>query len=110
MLAQPYPEKIDSLIPLTNRDAVDLNCQPVFSGAALYANANICASLSPAGLAFKLGKQRCKELIQSQVAIPLCYFEGAPTKSNYALFPDPDELSDSSIGAYFNECIDYTLN
>ncbi len=109
-MAHPYLEQLQSLIRIVNRDDVDLNCKHFFSGAALYANANFCASLSPAGLAFKLGKQRCKELIQRQVAIPLCYFEGAPTKSNYALFPDPDELSDSSIGAYFNECIDYTLN
>ncbi len=109
-MAHPYLEQLQALICTVNRNDVDLTCKHFFSGAALYANGNICASLSPAGLAFKLGSQRSKALIDSQVAIPLCYFEGAPTKSNYALFPDPDELSDSSVDTYINECIEYTLS
>jgi len=108
-MAHPYLEQLQSLVRTELRGDAELTCKHFFSGAALYANGKICASLSPAGLAFKLGKKRSEELIASQVAVPLCYFEGAPTKSNYVLFSDPDELTSSSICAYFSESIQYSL-
>ena len=109
-MAHPYREQLQDLVQIVDRSDVDLVCKHFFSGAALYANGKICASLSPAGLAFKLSQQRCADLIKSRVAEPLCYFEGAPTKTNYALFPDPDELSGKSIAAYFDECIALQLH
>ena len=109
-MAHPYLEQLQNLVRGEFRGDVELVCKHFFSGAALYANGSICASLSPAGLAFKLGNKRTDELITGQVAVPLCYFKGAPTKSNYVLFPDPDELTNSSIRAYFNESIQYSLN
>lgn len=108
-MAHPYLEQMQSLVRTGLRGDAELTCKHFFSGAALYANGKICPSLSPAGLAFKLGKKRSEELITSQVAVPLCYFEGAPTKSNYVLFSDPDELTSSSICAYFSESIQYSL-
>ena len=108
-MAHPYLEQLKSLVSTELRGDVDLTCKHFFSGAALYANGKICASLSPAGLAFKLGKKCSEELITNQIAVPLCYFKGAPTKSNYVLFPDPDELTSSSICAYFSESIQHNL-
>ena len=105
-MAQPYLEQLQILVRNIDRGDVELVSKHFFSGAALYAEGKICASLTPAGLAFKLSQQRCADLIESGVAVPLCYFEGAPTKTNYALFPEPDELSSKSITAYFNESID----
>ncbi len=109
-MAHPYREQLQALVQIVDRSDVDLVCKHFFSGAALYANGKICASLSPAGLAFKLSQQRCADLINSQIAEPLCYFEGAPTKTSYALFPVPDELSGKSIAAYFDECITLQLH
>jgi hypothetical protein len=105
-MAHPYLKQLQDLVGTIKRGDVELVCKHFFSGAALYADGKICASLTPAGLAFKLPQQRCKDLIDSHIAVPLCYFEGAPKKTNYALFPEPDELSSKSISAYFNECIE----
>ena len=108
-MAHPYLAQLQSLVRNELGSDVELTCKHFFSGAALYANGKICASLSPAGLAFKLGKKCSEELITNQIAVPLCYFKGAPTKSNYVLFPDPDELTSSSICAYFSESIQHNL-
>lgn len=105
-MAHPYLQQLQDLVDTVSRGDVELVCKHFFSGAALYADGKICASLTPAGLAFKLSQQRCKDLIDSHVAAPLCYFEGAPKKTNYVLFPELDELSSTSIAAYFNECIE----
>ncbi len=106
IMAHPYLKQLQDLVGTVSRGDVELVCKHFFSGAALYADGKICASLTPAGLAFKLSQQRCKDLIDSHIAVPLCYFEGAPKKTNYALFPELDELSSKSISAYFNECIE----
>ena len=109
-MAHPYLKQLQDLVGTVKRGDVELVCKHFFSGAALYADGKICASLTPAGLAFKLPQQRCKDLIDSHIAVPLCYFEGAPKKNNYALFPELDELSSISISAYFNECIENSRN
>jgi hypothetical protein len=105
-MAQPYLEQLQDLVRIVNRPGTDLVCKHFFSGAALYANGKMCASLSPAGLAFKLGRQRSAALITTGAAIALCYGEDAPGKSNYALFPEPDELSSGAVLGYFHEAID----
>ncbi len=109
-MAHPYLKQLQDLVGTVNRGDIELVCKHFFSGAAQYADGKICASLSHAGLAFKLPQQRCKELIDSGIAVPLCYFEGAPKKTNYALVPELDELSSKSISAYFIECIDHRLS
>jgi hypothetical protein len=38
-------------------DGVSVECRHFFSGAAVYANGRICASLTPAGFAIKLPKE-----------------------------------------------------
>ena len=105
-MAHPYLKQLQDLVGTVNRGDIELVCKHFFSGAALYADGKICASLSHAGLAFKLPQQRCKDLIDTRIAVPLCYFEIAPKKANYALFPELDDLSSTSISAYFNECIE----
>ena len=56
-MAEPYFERLSQIVsgfrPLLI-DGVTLETKHFFSGAALYANGNICASLSPAGFAIKL--------------------------------------------------------
>jgi hypothetical protein len=105
-VAQPYLEQLQDVVRILDRPGIDLSCKHFFSGAAFYANGKMCASLSPSGLAFKLGRQRSSELVASGAAVLLCDAEGAPKKSGYALFPEPDGLSDESILGYFHEAID----
>jgi len=61
-MAQPYLEQLKGLVRIVNRPGTDLVCKHFFSGAALYANGKMCASLSPAGLGFKLGQRRSNDL------------------------------------------------
>jgi hypothetical protein len=108
-MAHPYLEQLQGLVSEAGIGDVDLDCKHFFSGAALYAGGKICATYTPVGLAFKLPRARCKELIAVKLAVPLCYFKGAPAKSGYALFQEPDDLSGESLSSYFSECIEHTL-
>ena len=89
------------------RDDADLVCKHFFSGAALYTNGKICASLTPAGLAFKLPQSRCETIIGEGKAAPLKYFDRSPTKRGYILLPTPHNLSDADIASYLRECLAY---
>ncbi len=56
-MAQPYLDELSQKLREWNPSrprGVELECKHFFSGAALYANGEIAASLSPAGLALKL--------------------------------------------------------
>jgi hypothetical protein len=58
-VAQPYLNALQELIASELPGVPGLVCKHFFSGAALYSNMTICASLTPSGLAFKLPEQRC---------------------------------------------------
>ena len=106
-MAQPYLENLQSIVRILDGANAELVCKHFFSGAALYVDGSICASLSPRGLAFKLTQSRCDELIANESAQPLQYFDGAPVKKGYVVFPDYAALSDGSLAAYFDECFDH---
>jgi hypothetical protein len=108
-VAHPYLERLQELSSVVEFDDIDLICKHFFSGAALYANAGLCALLSPDGLAFKLPQRRCADLIGCQAAIPLCGSGNAPGGNGYVLFPDPDDLSEQALSGYFRECIENAL-
>ena len=92
-MAKAYFEKLSQLVEeleIENQVAVDLMVKHFFSGAALYANGIICASWSPAGLAFKLTDAEVANLIEEGIAKPLKYFNKGNTKKGYALFENPE--------------------
>lgn len=79
-------------------EGVDLECKHFFSGAALYANGNICATLTPVGLGLKLPVDSRKELMDAADGNELRHFEQAPIKKEYvaisqALLNDPKRLN-----------------
>ena len=108
-MAQPYLDQLRELV-----SAIDgrqsLVCKHFFSGAALYVERKICASLTPKGLAFKLPGSRCDDLFRQGKAIPLRYFDCSPIKQGYILLPDFQELSDTDISAYLDECVSYATS
>ena len=65
-----------------------LECRHFFSGAAVYRDNSIVASLTSVGLAFKVSAEVHDRLIESGRALPLRYFPRSPIKKNYVLFPD----------------------
>ena len=104
-MAQPYLNTLEELVARVLPGISGLVCKHFFSGAALDSNMTICASLTPAGFAFKLSEQRCSELIASEKASPLRYFEKSPVKKGYVLFPNASSLSNAVVVNYLKECL-----
>ena len=99
-MAEPYLELLSQKIAslrLPTSDEVLLETKHFFSGAALYANGKICASLTPAGFGLKLPTDVRNRLIEDGKGTELRYFEKAPVKRGYValsepIVNDPDEL------------------
>ena len=104
-MAQPYFDDLTLLVRDIDPGSYDLTCKHFFSGAALYVDGQICASLTPKGLAFKLSESRCAELFAENAAIPMQYFDNSPVKQGYIMIPDIGNLGKGEIHDYFNECI-----
>ena len=86
-MAEPYlsllAQIVDRLEPLQVGDA-KLESRHFFSGAALYANGKIFASLSPAGFAVKLPADKRKSLIEEGKGTEFRFFPSGPIKREYA--------------------------
>ncbi len=108
-MAKVYLEKLSCLISdldLSNSVSAKLETKHFFSGAALYADQVICASWSPAGLAFKLPAPEVEKLLASGKAKPLKYFEKGRVKKGYAVFDNPDTSKKARWKNYFLRAID----
>jgi TfoX/Sxy family transcriptional regulator of competence genes len=103
-MAKEYLEKLSVLLEvlnIKNEIAGPIEVRHFFSGAALYVCNTICASWSPAGLAFKLEEQEASDLIKKGIAKPLKYFPEGHIKKGYVLFEELDEKTDSHLKEYF---------
>ena len=103
-MAKVYFEKLSNLLvelDIKNDVTKPMEVKHFFSGAALYVNQSICASWSPAGLAFKLPEQEADILINSGEAVPLKYFPKGHVKKGYALFENPDDKKSKKWKKYF---------
>ncbi len=93
IMAKEYLDKLLRLVAdlkMEDEASASVEVKHFFSGAALYVNGAITASLSPAGLAFKLPGQEAEDLIAKGKARPLRYFPRGHIKKGYALFENPD--------------------
>ena len=106
-MAQPYLTNLDELVARELPGAHGLVCKHFFRGAALYSHNSICASLTPAGIAFKLPEHRCTALIASGRAMPLRYFDRSPVKKGYVLFPKASSLANADVASYLKECLSH---
>ncbi len=85
-MAEPYLKMLSRMITglkLPAHEDVLLECKHFFSGAALYANGKICASLTPAGFGLKLPAEARMRLIEHGDGVELRYFEKAPVQTEY---------------------------
>ena len=87
-MAQPYFDRLtaelrESDLPKTR--GVVIECKHFFSGAALYANGKIFASLTPAGFAIKLPEESRSELLRQRRGRCLRYFKAGPIKKDYVV-------------------------
>lgn len=94
-MAEPYLTQLNVLVGQwmsADRRVGTLECRHFFSGAAVYRNGVIVASLTPVGLAFKVPAKVSQELLSSGLASPLRYFPNGPIKKNYVLFAEGTNL------------------
>ena len=110
-MAKLYLEQLLTLIEKTNlkthSDAADVEAKHFFSGAALYKDKKLCASLSPVGIAFKLADDEVAALINSGKAQPLKYFAKGHIKKGYALFAEPDLTQIELWKGYFLKALQH---
>ena len=88
---------------------VTLSCKHFFSGAAVYADGRICASLTPAGFAIKLPKESRDALLQQRGAKPLRYFVNGPVKKEYVVLPKALLVDPRSLRAWLEISVAYVL-
>ena len=90
-MAEPYFERLSQIVDRLGpvlAENVTLKTKHFFSGAALYANGMICASLSPAGFAVKLPADLRKSLIKEGKAKEFRFFTKGPIKREYVALSD----------------------
>jgi len=107
-MAKEYYEKLLGLVKKLDLEPninEQMEVKHFFSGAALYIHGEMCATLSPVGLAFKLTEEEVDKLIQSGQAIPLKYFPKGHIKKGYALFENPDLAQWQIWKPYFQRTI-----
>lgn len=87
-MAEPYFEQLAELMrqfESTGSSDESLETRHFFSGAALYADQNICGVLGPDGLALKLPEHNRQKLIKETKGAPFRFFLNGPIKRQYLL-------------------------
>ena len=112
-MAEPFlaalSEKITAL-DLPTSDEVLLESRHFFSGAALYANGKICASLTPAGFGLKLPVRVREKLIKDGEGHELRYFEKAPIKKEYVALSESVSENPRALRALLELSIRYVTD
>jgi TfoX/Sxy family transcriptional regulator of competence genes len=86
-----------------------LECKHFFSGAALYANGKIFASLSPAGFAVKLPADRRRSLIEEGKGTEFRFFPNGPIKREYVALSEATIADEGSLRDLLALGVDYAL-
>ena len=109
-MAEPYRERLTTMVRLarpSNARGPRLECRHFFSGAALYANGTICASLTPVGFAVKLPETSRAALLRQRRARPLRYFRRGPIKKEYVVLSAATASEPAVIRSLLRESIQY---
>ncbi len=103
-MAEPYVGQLSDLVKalgLSEQPGVDLECRHFFSGAALYADGTICASLTPVGLAMKRPPDVREVMLAEGLDRLLRYFDGGKVKKDYVLLPEGPAVASSALSELF---------
>ena len=109
-MAEPYLERLSQMVErleLPRTPGVSLEPRHFFSGAALYANAKILASLSPRGLAVKLPADNREKLISEGKGSEFRFFASGPIKREYVVLSESIIQDDEALVEIFNASINY---
>ena len=111
-MAEPYLTRlaqiVDDLGSITPGAA--LRSKHFFSGAALYANGKIVASLSPAGFAVKLPADTRRSLIEEGKGTEFRFFANGPVKREYVALSESTVADEESVRDLIALSVDYVLN
>ena len=112
-MAQPYLTRlaqiVDELGP-PQAHGTTIQCRHFFSGAALYANSNIFATLSPAGFALKLPAQTRMRLIQEGKGKEFRFFASGPVKRGYIALSESTVADRESLRELIELSVDYAVD
>jgi TfoX/Sxy family transcriptional regulator of competence genes len=111
-MAEPYLERLSQIVEKLGQvspDKVALETKHFFSGAALYANGKICASLSPSGFAVKLPAKVRQELMSDGNATEFRFFESGPIKREYVVLSDAIVEDREALQKLIEMSVGYTL-
>ena len=109
-VAEPYLERLITIVREARpakTPGVRLECKHFFSGAALYANDTICASLTPVGFAVKLSERSRADVLRERRGKPLRYFKNGPIKKQYVVLSRATAADWAGIRAFLRESIRY---
>ena len=109
-MAEPYLERLSQIVDrigLISAGGATLETQHFFSGAALYANGRICASLSPAGFAVKLPAGVRQSLIDERKGKEFRFFAKGPVKREYVALSESVVRDEETLQKLINMSADY---
>jgi TfoX/Sxy family transcriptional regulator of competence genes len=111
-MAEPYLERLSHIIeqlgPISAEN-VTLEARHFFSGAALFANGKICASLSPAGFAVKLPAEVRQSLLDEGKGKEFRFFAKGPIKREYILLSDSFIQDEKALRELINTSVNYVV-
>jgi len=110
-MAEPYLEPLSQMVSRLELQTpgVTLESKHFFSGAALYANGKICASLSPAGFALKLPADKRRSLIEEGAGAAFRFFANGPIKREYVMLSESIIQDDEVLQALIGSSVNYVV-
>lgn len=109
-MAEPYLERLSQITarlePVLTGN-LKLETKHFFSGAAVYANGKICASLSPTGFAVKLPAEVRSRLINEGKGQEFRFFPNGPIKREYVALSDSIIQDDEMLREIINMSASY---
>jgi len=112
-MAEPYLSMLTRMIAdleLPVSKQVLLESKHFFSGAALYANGIICASITPVGVGLKLPVEARDRQFVTGDGKEMRYFESAPVKREYVLLSQSVVDDPERLKSLLNLSIDYVAD
>lgn len=109
-MAEPYLERLSQItarLEPVSAGNLKLETKHFFSGAAVYANGKICASLSPTGFAVKLPAEVRSRLINEGKGQEFRFFPNGPIKREYVALSDSILQDDEMLREIINMSASY---
>ena len=109
-MAEPYLAQLSQMCESLKIPDVTFECKHFFSGAALYANGKICASLGPVGFAVKLPEVQRLGFISDGIGEQFRFFPDGPIKREYVLLSEAVIRDENEFQEIIGMSVSYVLS